>query len=335
MTRSAPSPVRDLLPGLALLAVIAICAHLASVAIPEANRLLVAIFAGVVVVNATGVPDQFEPGLATHKLLLEVGIILMGVQLSLAAIARTGPLLISLALFTIAFGIVLVESVGQFSNNGASKLNSLVAAGASICGVSAVVAVAGSIDAEEEQIAYAVGTVLLLDAVTLVLFPAVASLLALSDEQFGVWAGLSMFSTGPVTAVGFAYSETAGQWATLTKIIRNSLIGIVAVGYSVYWMRSTGEASGDRLAAVWNNLPKFLVGFLSVVVVANVLSLSDATVATVDTARGWFFLLAFSGLGFDIELQDLRTTGVRPLVTAGVYLLTVSTLTFVIVTTLL
>lgn len=334
MTRSAPSPVRDLLPGLALLAVVAICAHLASVAIPEANRLLVAIFAGVVV-NATGVPDQFEPGLATHKLLLEVGIILMGVQLSLAAIARTGPLLISLALFTIAFGIVLVESVGQFSNNGASKLNSLVAAGASICGVSAVVAVAGSIDAEEEQIAYAVGTVLLLDAVTLVLFPAVGSLLALSDEQFGVWAGLSMFSTGPVTAVGFAYSEAAGQWATLTKIIRNSLIGIVAVGYSVYWMRSTGEASGDRLAAVWNNLPKFLVGFLSVVVVANVLSLSDATVATVDTARGWFFLLAFSGLGFDIELQDLRTTGVRPLVTAGVYLLTVSTLTFVIVTTLL
>ena len=335
MTRSAPPPVRDLLPGLTLLAVVAICAYLASIAVPGANRLLVAIFIGVVVANATGVPDRFEPGLATHKLLLEVGIVLMGVQLSLAAIVRTGPLLVALALVTIAFGIVLVESVGRFLNGCASKLNSLVAAGASICGVSAVVAVAGSIDAEEEQIAYAVGTVLLLDAVTLVLFPAAGSLLALPDEQFGVWAGLSMFSTGPVTAVGFAYSEVAGQWATLTKIIRNTLIGIVAVGYSMYWMRAAGEAGGDRLAALWDNLPKFLVGFLAVVVVANVLSLSDATVATVDTARGWFFLLAFSGLGFDIELRDLRTAGVRPLVTASVYLLTVSTLTLVVVTILL
>ena len=334
MTRSAPSPVRDLLPDLALLAVVAICAHLASVAIPEANRLLVAIFAGIVVANATGVLDRFEPGLATHKLLLEIGIVLMGVQLSLAAIIRTGPLLVVLILVTIAFGIVLVETVGRFLNGGASKLNSLVAAGASICGVLAVVAVAGSIDAEEEQIAYAVGTVLLLDAVTLVLFPAVGSRLALPDEQFGVWAGLSMFSTGPVTAVGFAYSEVAGQWATLTKIIRNSLIGIVAVGYSVYWMRAASEAGGDRLAAVWDNLPKFLVGFLTVVVVANVLSLSDATVATVDTVRGWFFLLAFSGLGFDIELRDLRTAGVRPLVTVGAYLLAMSMLTLAIVTVL-
>jgi len=332
--RSPRGPVRAALPGLGLLAVVALCAHLVSVAVPQANRLLIAIFIGFVAANAVTIPARFEPGLAVHKLLLEVGIVLMGVRLSLAAVVRTGPLLVALALVTIAFGILFVESVGRLLNGGASKLTSLVAAGASVCGVSAVVAVAGSIDAEEEHIAYAVGTVLLLDAVTLVLYPLAGDLLALPGKQFGIWAGLSMFSTGPVTAVGFAYSEVAGQWATLTKIIRNTLIGIVAVGYSVYWMRSQTDGSTGRISALWENLPKFLVGFLAVVVVANVFPLSESTVSTVDTVRGICFLLAFAGLGFDIELRGLRSVGLRPLVTVGIYLLAVATLTLAVVTAL-
>lgn len=334
MTQSCRVSVADALPGIGLLAVVALCAHLVSVVIPPANRLLVAIFIGFVAANTVTIPARFAPGLSIHKLLLEVGIVLMGVRLSLAAVVRTGPLLVALALGTIAFGILFVESVGRLLDGGASKLTSLVAAGASVCGVSAVVAVAGSIDAEKEQIAYAVGTVLLLDAITLVLYPVAGDLLSLSDKQFGVWVGLSMFSTGPVTAVGFAYSEVAGQWATLTKIIRNTLIGIVAVGYSVYWMRSQTDGSAGRVSALWENLPKFLVGFLAVVVVANVFPLSETTVSSVDTVRGVCFLLAFAGFGFDIELRGLRSVGLRPLVTVGVYLLAVGTLTLVVVTAL-
>jgi uncharacterized integral membrane protein (TIGR00698 family) len=317
VTRLSQVPGADLLPGLALIIVVALCAHLASVAVPGANRLLVAIFVGFAAANFIDIPSQFEPGLSTHKLLLEVGIVLMGVRLSLAAVVETGPLLVTLAVGTIAFGIGLVENVGRFLNGGASKLTSLVAAGASVCGVSAVVAVAGSIDADEEQIAYAVGTVLLLDAITLVLYPIAGDMLTLPDRQFGIWAGLSMFSTGPVTAVGFAYSEVAGRWATLTKIIRNTLIGAVAVGYSVYWMPAADEANAAHLAAVWDTLPKFLVGFLAVVVVANVLALSDATVATVDAVRGWCFLLAFAGLGSTLSCGTCAPLAfVRPLPSA-------------------
>jgi uncharacterized integral membrane protein (TIGR00698 family) len=313
---------------------VALGAHLLSVAVPPANRLLVAIFIGFVIGNTVGIQTRFERGLANHKLLLEVGIVLIGVQLSIGAIVRTGPLLVALTVGTISFGLVLVEGIGRVFDGGASKLRSLVAAGASVCGVSAVVAVAGGIDADEEQIAYAVGTVLLLDAVTLVLFPAAGSVLALPDQQFGIWAGLSMFSTGPVTAVGFAYSEVAGRWATLTKIIRNTLIGGVAVGYSVYWMRESTEGGAAHLGALWETLPKFLVGFLAVVVVTNVFPLTDATVATVDTVRRWCFLLAFAGLGFDIELSGLRAAGVRPLITVGVSLLVISALTLAVVTAL-
>lgn len=334
MIRSATGHISSLLPGLGLLAVVALGSYLFSVAVPPVNRLLVAIFVGFVIANVGGIPIRYERGLATHKLLLEVGIVLMGVQLSLAAIVRTGPLLIALSIGTIVFGLALVEGVGRILDGGASKLMSLVAAGASVCGVSAVVAVAGGIDADEEQIAYAVGTVLLLDAATLVLFPTAGSVLALPDQQFGIWVGLSMFSTGPVTAVGFAYSEVAGQWATLTKIIRNTLIGGIAVSYSVYWMRESSKEGANRLGAIWETLPKFLVGFFVVVVIANAFALTDATIETIDAIRGLCFLLAFAGLGFDIELSGLRSAGVRPLLTVGVYLLVISALTLAVVTAL-
>jgi uncharacterized integral membrane protein (TIGR00698 family) len=332
---TSKGPITAGLPGLGLLAIVALCAHIVSVAVPQANGLLVAIFVGFVATNTVMIPARFEPGLSVHKLLLEVGIILMGVRFSLAEFVRTGPLLVALVLVSITFGILLVEGVGRLLDGGASKLTSLLAAGASVCGVSAVVAVAQSIDANNRNIAYAVGTVLLVDAVTLIIYPIAGNLLSLPSKQFGIWIGLSMFSTGPITAVGFAHSEVAGQWATLTKIIRNTMIGVVAVGYSVYWMRSQTDRGANRHSKLWENLPKFLVGFLVVVVVANVFPLSDTITLTTDTIRQICFLVAFAGLGFDIELQGLHSVGLRPLVPVGIYLLAMATLTLAVVTVLM
>lgn len=86
-----------------------------------------------------------------------------------------------------------------------------MAAGTGIYGVSAVVAVARSINTDEEPIAYAAGTVLLFDAVSIIAYPAIGTLLSVPDRVFGVWPGLSTFGTGPTVAAGFPYSETAGQ----------------------------------------------------------------------------------------------------------------------------
>lgn len=322
------------IPGLITLCVVAAATHIVVLIVPEASQLLIAIFLGAAIANLAGVPTRLRAGLSSHKLLLEIGIVLMGVQLSLGTIARTGPVLVVLALGTISFGILLVESVSRLLTGSASKTMSLIAAGASVCGVSAVVAVAGSIDADEEQIAYAVGTVLLLDAMTLVLYPIAGDILGLPAKNFGIWAGLSMFSTGPVTAVGFAYADAAGRWATLTKILRNTFIGLVAIGYSLYWARETRAGSSRQVTALWENLPKFLVGFLAVVVVANAVPLSESTMSTIDTVSEWCFLLAFAGLGFDIRLDGLQAVGVKPLVVVGIYLVTVSLLTLGLVTIL-
>lgn len=323
---------RSLLPGLVVLLGAAVFAHLFGSVVPALSPLIIAIGTSAIVANVVGVPDWARPGLEKHKLLLETGIVLLGAQLSIGEIIDTGPLVLLLAAGVVVFGVLYMETViGRFFSIR-NRTTSLLAAGASVCGVSAVLAVAGSIEVDEMDITYAVATILLFDALTLVGFPIVGELLQISGKQFGIWAGLTLFSTGPTAAVGFAMSETAGQWATVTKLVRNTFIGLLAIGYAVHY--TTGEADRVNVTQIWSRFPKFLFGFLLVAVIANLGTLSAESLASIGTIGDWLFLLAFAGLGFGIDLSELRATGVGPILSVLVHLLTVSSITLVVVLSL-
>jgi uncharacterized integral membrane protein (TIGR00698 family) len=328
----ARQTLRDVVPGLTVLALFAVLAHTLAGVIPGLNALIVAVALGALAANAVGTPDWAAPGIAVGSLLLEVGIVLLGASVSLAEVRASGPLVVLLVVLTVAAGVVAVELLSRRVFGLSDKMASLLAAGSSICGVSAAAAVAGTIDADGDQLTHVVATVLLFDAVTLLLFPLAGDVLALSGKQFGVWAGLSMFSTGPVAAAGFAHSSVAGRWATVTKLTRNSLLGVVAVGYAARY--APGGTSNAKLRQVWTEFPKFLVGFVVVAVVANAGLLSQATLASIDTVADWLFTLAFVGLGFDIRLSEMRDTGLTPVLVVLVHLVAVSLLTLAVVTTL-
>ncbi|OIB58730.1 YeiH family protein [Natrialba sp. SSL1] len=275
------------------------------------NHLLLAIALGFLLANTVGVPSRLEPGIATHKLWLGAGIVLMGASISLETVLEVGGYVLLLVVGVAATTLLAVELLARNVFGLTDRMGSLLAAGASICGVSAVVAVAGSIRAREEQIAYAAATVLLFDAVTIVVYPIVGDLLNLSGMVFGTWAGVSMFSTGPVVAVGFAHSEVAGQWATMAKLSRNALIGAVVLAYASYYARGSG---GERpaLRTLWDEFPKFVLGFLALALVASTGTLSAAQLTSIENAYSWLFVLAFVGLGAEIRLSDLRTAGLTP-----------------------
>lgn len=320
---------RAVLPGLVVLVVLAVLARLLGDVLPVVSPLVVAVALGVVVANTLGTPERLEAGLEQHSLALETGIVLLGASIALDEVVGSGAVVLGLVVVTVGAGALFVDTVARRGFGLEREPAALLAAGSSICGVSAVVAVAGAIDADAEDVAYVAATVLLFDAVTLVVFPVLGQALGFSGQQFGVWAGLSMFSTGPVAAAGFAVSPAAGEWATLTKLVRNSLIGVVAVAYSLSFARGPGDA---KTRAVWTRFPKFLVGFVAVAVVANAGLLSAGSVATLEWASEWLFLLAFVGLGFDIRLRAMRETGTAPIGVVLVHLLLVSVLTAVAVT---
>ena len=321
---------KRLLPGLALLCAGAILSR-AIASVTGVTELLIAIGLGAALVNGPGVPERCRPGLETHSFWLAAGIVLMGASLSLGTVREAGVVVLAVIVLVIGVTIAVVEALSRRIFGLGEKLGSLLAAGAGICGVSAVVAVAGTIRAQEDQIAYAAATVLLFDAITLVVYPIAGGLLGLSDVVFGVWAGVSMFSTGPVVAVGFAYSEAAGQWATLTKLSRNALIGVVVLAYAAYYTRSETEGQLS-VRTLWAEFPTFVLGFLALAIVGTLGVFSPAHRAAIDTAYSWLFLLAFVGLGTEIQLHQLRNTGIRPIVVVFVSLAIGSTLSLALLT---
>ncbi|MFB6068557.1 MAG: YeiH family protein [Halobacterium sp.] len=315
----ARAEFRRFAPGIALLGLVGGVARLVASTVPGANYLLLAIVAGVVLANVVGVPEWAEPGVATHGLLLGAGIVLMGARISLAAVVDAGPRLLVLVLGMVAFTLGLTELLARTAFGLRGRLATLLAAGLSVCGVSAVVAVAGAIRADSEDVTYVVATVLLVDAVTLFLYPVAGELLALPARTFGLWAGVSMLSTGPVAAAGFAYGDAAGQWAVVTKLTRNVLIGVVVVLYSAIYLRPSASGVGGSLRQLWTTFPKFVLGFVAMAVVANAGLLSAGQITHLTNAYRWCFLFAFAGLGLDVRLSKLRAAGLRP---AGVAFVT-------------
>lgn len=330
---AAAGRARALVPGVLALVVLAVAARVASGFVPHVSALILAVVFGIVVANTVELPSVLAAGARTHTLWLEAGIVLMGARVSLSTLLSTGPRLAVLVVGVVVTTLVLVEALSAFVFDVEAKLGSLLAAGASVCGVSAAVAVAGTIGADDDHLAYAAGTVLLFDVLTLFAYPAVGSALALGDRVFGVWAGLTMFSTGPVTAAGFAFSDVAGRWATVTKLTRNLLLGGLVAVYSVRY--ANPDADAFSLRALWATFPKFVLGFFAVVVLTSSGFVSDAAVAGIEAAYRFLFLLAFAGLGLSVDVDELRTTGHTPIALVLTTLLAMSALALVAVSTLL
>ena len=320
----AVDAARPYAPGLALLVAGALLSRLVAGAVDGLQPLVVAVALGALVGNTVGTPDAAEPGVGVDKLFLETGIVLLGAAVVVEEFLAAGPTVLGLVVVAVGGGLLLAELIARVLFRLDGTTPSLLAAGASVCGVSAVVAIGRVLDARGSAITFAAATVLLFDAVTLVAFPLAGEWLGLTGRQFGVWAGVSMFSTGPVAAAGFAYSPEAGQWATVTKLARNSLLGGVAVAYSLaYTARSATEPGVRRL---WAEFPKFLLGFLAVAAIANSGLLSPAALESIGRVSDALFTLAFVGLGLSIRVREMRDVGAAAVGAVLVHLLTVSAL---------
>ncbi|MGM0605728.1 MAG: YeiH family protein [Halobacteriota archaeon] len=334
--------IRSTAPGLLVLAVGGVAAYAIATLSAWLDPLVVAVAIGVAIGNTVGVPSWAAAGVELRKLFLETGIVLLGASVALSELLDAGIRLALLVCATVLFGVLLVEAIGRVVFRLSGQLTSLLAAGSSICGVSAVAAIGRVLGARDDRLALAAATILLFDALTLVTFPILGAALGLSSLEFGVWAGLSMFSTGPVAAAGFAHSPEAGQWATVTKLARNSLLGVVAVGYSVVSARRGSEAAeigpnapakptDPDIKALWSDFPKFLVGFFLVAAIANSGLLSPASLSSIGAVTDWLFVLAFVGLGTAIRVRTMRKAGLAPVLVVLGYLLVISTLVLVAV----
>ncbi|MGA7841826.1 MAG: putative sulfate exporter family transporter, partial [Candidatus Acidiferrales bacterium] len=258
------------------------------------------------------------PGVATYEFWLKTGIVLLGSRFLLGDVAKLGGVALALVVVEIAVSLGFMTALGNaFKLN--PKLTTLLAVGSSICGVSAIIAAQGAIDADEEDASYAIAAILSLGAISLFIFPLIGHWLHLSDQSYGLWAGLGIDNTAEATAAGALYSDAAGKVAVLAKTARNAMIGFVVLGYAIHWARKEHtEGVTNKAAFLWRKFPKFVLGFLLISAIATAHFFSKDQLGSLANLSRWAFLLTFAGVGLRTNIRALGKQGWRPFAVGAV-----------------
>jgi len=282
--------------------------------LPNIEYVLWAILLGLAISNTIGIPEVFRAGVATYEFWLKAGIVLLGARFLLGDVLRLGGLSLVLVFIELALALTFMTYLGR-GFKLSPKLITLLAVGSSVCGVSAIIATQGAIDADEEDASYAIAAILALGAISLFVFPLVGHALNLSDHAYGLWAGLAVDNTAEASAAGALYSDAAGKVAVLAKTCRNALIGFIVLGYAIYWAQK-GQAAEvkNKGAFLWRKFPKFVLGFVLISLLATFSVFTKPQLTALGNLSRWAFLLTFAGVGLRTNLRELGKQGARPFV---------------------
>lgn len=250
----------NVVPGLLLAAVVAAAAKFLEGLLPIhlIGASVIALFIGMGINALRKPPELVAVGLKfTSKRVLKLAIILLGASLSMGDILTVGRLSLMVMCFTLLTcfggGYLVGRSLGLNW-----KLSNLISAGTGICGGSAIAAIAPVIDAQDRDIAYAMSATFLFDMAMILMFPFLGHWLGMSDMAYGLWAGTAVNDTSSVVAAGYAFSEAAGDFATMVKLTRTlSIIPTVLIFFllrqrprKVPSERGRGGRAGQRAYAL-------------------------------------------------------------------------------------
>ena len=247
------------------------------------------------------------------KPLLQVCVVLLGFGMDLGVILDAGRKGMLFAAISIALTLVAGALLGQWLGIERS-ISALISAGTAICGGSAIAAVGSVIGASGAEMSVAMGTVFVLNAVALVLFPLLGHALGLTQEQFGLWAGVAIHDVSSVVGAGTAYGPDALHIATAVKLSRT--LWIIPI--------TLLAALAFRVRAARPQIPWFIGLFLLASVARGAVpGLAAASVAIVTVARAGFAVVLFF-IGAGISLPTLRAVGWRPMAQGVVLWLLIS-----------
>jgi uncharacterized integral membrane protein (TIGR00698 family) len=307
--------------------------------------VMMAIILGMIFNNTLTLPKALQPGIKyAVKKLLPIGIVLIGVRLDFGQLVRVGfgGLAMSVLETIVALGLLLVLT--RFLRLP-QKLGILLGVGTAICGGTAIVATAPVIEAEEKDVVFSVATVTLLGLLAMFVMPFLGHLLSLTDKAFGIWAGLAIHQTPQVVAAGFAYSDAAGETATIVKLARVCLLAPVVFIIGVIYARSKSRHDGPvakKKINYWKLFPMFVFGFLAMALLKTLGLLPELTVHKAAVLGGgtwhgsvgsigeqvskFFITISMAGVGLETKFSAMRQTGLKPFVASLFAVLVVASL---------
>lgn len=267
------------------------------------------------------IPDKgdLQPGITfTSKKILQYAVVLLGFGLNLTTIAKVGGQSLPIILSTIAVSLIISFVLCKLMNIP-SKISILVGVGSSICGGSAVAATAPVINADDEEIAQAISVIFLFNVIAAIIFPTLGSVIGLSDEGFGLFAGTAVNDTSSVTAAAASWESIKGvtgvlEQATIVKLTRTlAIIPITLVLAFVQTGKSKAEGTNVSLKKIF---PFFILYFVLASVITTVatsLGVPESFFGFFKSISKFFIILAMAAIGINTNIVKLVKTGGKPI----------------------
>ncbi len=317
--------VLKLFPGILLSIAIAAVATFIERILPIhlVGSAVIAMFLGMFLNKFLGKYQIFSSGLKlTSKKILKFAIILLGLSLNITTILHVGKMSLIVMVFTLAtcFGC------GYFIGKALGlnwKLSNLISAGTGICGGSAIAAIAPTIDADDSDVAYAMSATFLFDMAMIILFPIMGRAIGMSDEAFGIWAGTAVNDTSSVVATGYAFSEAAGDFATMVKLTRTLAIIPTVIVFALVQLRlkkkesisiegvQTKQTAKFGIAKIF---PWFILGFLGMSIIASMFTIPAEILTTTKSISKFLMVCALAAIGLNTSFSSMKKSGIRPMI---------------------
>jgi len=284
---------------------------------------VIAMFIGMILNCFLGKTNVFDSGLKfTSKKILKFAIILLGLSLNITTILNVGKMSLTVMIFT----LMTCFGGGYFIGKALGlnwKLSNLISAGTGICGGSAIAAIAPTIEADDNDVAYAMSATFLFDMAMIVLFPIMGKAMGMSDQAFGIWAGTAVNDTSSVVATGYAFSEGAGDFATMVKLTRTLAIIPTVITFAFVQLgikrkeAIANSRNGSELKAdfsIKKIFPWFILGFLAMSVAASIFPIPAAVVSETKSISKFLMVCALAAIGLNTSFSSMRKSGIRPMI---------------------
>ncbi len=352
--------VKSLVPGFVVAVVITVLAfyihdligvlfHLKKSPI---SSIMIAIVLGLIVRNTINVSEGMYPGIAfCLAKMLKLGIILVGIRLSIFAVLKIGLMAVGIVFVCICVGCLFTITMA-LKLKLPERLGTLIAVGTGICGATAIVAVGPSINAKEEEIAYAVGTITLFGLVLMFVYPYLTHLvLGLTHIQAGIFMGTAIHETSQVAGAGLMYDQlwitkgvhpTGMDVAIVTKLVRNIFMALVIpVAAYFYTSRQMAEKTEINIIKLF---PVFILGFLGMAVIRSLGDFFIVKQHLFSSPEAWkeicgfsnhcaeyFLALAMAGVGLGTDIKKLKKLGIKPFLVGLVAAVTVGVVSLILI----
>ena len=311
-----PTP-QSRVPGLLLAVAIGLLALLLGRWAPVIGGPVFGILLGMLVRNAFTPDARFTPGIAFGgKQVLQWSIIALGFGLSLTQVAKTGLESLWVTLITMSVAFLSAWQLGRWLGVH-DKLKILIGVGTAICGGSAIAAVTPIIRPDDHDTAFAISTIFLFNVIAVLLFPLLGHLMHMSDLGFGLWAGTAINDTSSVVAAGYSYSHAAGDYATIVKLTRATLIipiclvlAFVVAAREKRKHAQTGSVGQFSLARIF---PWFILWFLVASGVRTAGLLPVAIQPALHMLAEFLIIVALTAIGLSANLRKMISSGARPI----------------------